>query len=51
MDWNTPVSNEEFEKIIGFVINDEDPIDNVDFDSVNPRDILDVFFGKDFARD
>ena len=49
-DWNKSVSDEEFEEIMSFD-NDEISIDDVDFDSVNPRDIIDAFMGKDFARD
>jgi hypothetical protein len=50
INWNKSVSDEEFEEIMRFN-NDEISIDDVDFDSVNPRDIIDAVAGKDFARD
>jgi hypothetical protein len=50
LDWNQPVTDEQFEKEMLFD-NDEISIDTVDFDSVNPRDVVDVLLGEAFARD
>jgi len=49
-NWNQLVSDEQFNQEMCFG-NDEISIDDVDFDSVNPRHIVDVFLGEAFARD
>jgi hypothetical protein len=49
-NWNQPVSDKQFDKEMYFN-NGEISIDNVDFDSINPRNIVDALLGETFARD